>query len=296
MDIVLSGYEELPPGSSARSSCADERLASAPSSHVEVQSLQKGSHATRSLASFQPGAAPSSLQMTALELNAEEEDGGGGDGDEGATNHHSAQLAGLSEWERVQMAQEACQNIVMSLDSLPGSFKKNELMVVAANPFKMAFPSDVEKEYREWIHMKYIPSCIWLVVAAFFFFAELDIFTYGMKLHTVDVLLMHGIAFVQVVMAVLLSIPALYPYRRYLVLSLGLHTFFWSGLETQQAADRVSGVHQNTFIALPYYCSFACVMAASVCALYANNIHSVVFSRLCLIKLLHQMWIPFRWS
>ena len=123
--------------------------------------------------------------------------------------------------------------------------------------------------------MRYIPCRAWLLISAFL--AEVDVFTYGELSHSTDILLMHAAVTAQIVLVVLLSVPRLYPWRRFLVLGMGIHNVVWTGLVTEQVAHRVSGVHQNTFAVLPFYCSFACVVAAQV--LFSSS--SAHFRRFC---------------
>eukprot|EP00906_Rhabdomonas_costata_P018210 RCo026555 len=69
-----------------------------------------------------------------------------------------------------------CLNHVVSPRDL--GFSADGDLRISPNPFKMYFPGTLEKEYRDWAHMHYIPCRGWILLSAFL--AELDIFTYGM--------------------------------------------------------------------------------------------------------------------
>eukprot|EP00906_Rhabdomonas_costata_P018251 RCo026629 len=158
-----------------------------------------------------------------------------------------------------QESERDCKGIV-SLEDLRVSFPPELRMPL--NPFKMKFVKEHESEYAEWVRLNYIPARAWLALSGIL--VIWDAVVTGMPDATPDVLLVHIVASLQLVICVLMSIPRLYPLRRYLVYILFFHVVVFTGMVTQQSVTKVSGVHQNNFAVVPYFCGFLCMITSQI--------------------------------
>eukprot|EP00906_Rhabdomonas_costata_P001034 RCo001532 len=171
-------------------------------------------------------------------------------------------------------------NTIVALSELPMTLPPE--LEVPLNPFRMKFADpELEAQYADWIHLKYIPSRGWLLMSALL--TNMDMLMYGPASVTAHVAVMHAINVVQIAVFALMFVPRLFPYRRYMVYAQFLHVFFWTGVTTQQAAAGESGLHRNSWLVLPFYCTFICALSAQVPAR-----HSVVI--MCIFPLANALW------
>eukprot|EP00906_Rhabdomonas_costata_P001038 RCo001537 len=185
----------------------------------------------------------------------------------------------LSE-EDQEEEEETGPNTIVALSELPMTLPPE--LEVPLNPFRMKFADpELEAQYADWIHLKYIPSRGWLLMSALL--TNMDMLMYGPASVTAHVAVMHAINVVQIAVFALMFVPRLYPYRRYMVYAQFLHVFFWTGVTTQQAAAGESGLHRNSWLVLPFYCTFICALSAQVPAR-----HSVVI--MCIFPLANALW------
>eukprot|EP00906_Rhabdomonas_costata_P036270 RCo050923 len=151
-------------------------------------------------------------------------------------------------------------NAVLRLSDLPMDLP--DKFRLSLNPFKLYFSKSIENDYMEWIHLDYIPFRAWLLTSALV--GSLDTVLYGPRTINIHMALMLAVNAIQVVVFVVMCLRQFAAYRRFMVYVQFLHVFFWAGMTSQEASEGLSGMHQNSFMVLPYYCAFICAIFAQV--------------------------------